>query len=77
MIVSISKGYQLTIPAAIRNELGVGIGSKLDVKKKDSKIILEPIKEDVDKVFEEAKKIKPRYKLTPKQMDELIENGIH
>ncbi|HII30040.1 hypothetical protein COT48_01455 [Candidatus Woesearchaeota archaeon CG08_land_8_20_14_0_20_47_9] len=77
MIVSISKGYQLTIPADIRNELGISIGSRLTLKKTESKIILEPIKENVEKVFEEAKRIKPKHKLTAKQMDKLIENEIH
>ena len=36
MIKTISKGYQLTIPADLRNELGMTIGSKVDIEKKNN-----------------------------------------
>jgi len=77
MIVSISKGYQLTIPAEIRNAFGLGTGSKVDVRKKDKKIIIEPIKEDIDQVFSDAKKIKPKHRLNAKQMDKLVEDAVY
>ena len=54
MIVSISKGYQLTIPAIIRNELDLGIGSYVDIKKENNKLIIEPIKEDLNKLFKKS-----------------------
>lgn len=77
MITSISKGYQLTIPADIRNELGLGIGSRVEITKKEQKIIIEPIKEDIEEIFKEAKRIKPKHRLTAEQMDKMIENEIH
>ena len=76
MIVTISKGQQITIPSELRKDLNLKVGSKVELIKKQNKIIIQPIEEDLDKLFEGAKKIKPKYKLTAKQMDELIENEI-
>lgn len=73
MIIKISKGQQITIPANIREELGLEIDSRIDLEVKDGSIIIKPIDEDLDKVFKKAKNIKPKYGLTPKQMDELNE----
>lgn len=73
MIVTISKGQQITIPADIRNEFGWDIGSKIEIEQKEGRIILKPIGEDLDKIFERAKKIKPKHRLTVKQMDDLNE----
>lgn len=73
MIVEMSKGRQITIPAKIRNELDLVTGSKLEIIKRDNEIVLKPIGDDLDKMFNEAKSIKPKHNLTPKQMDELNE----
>jgi len=73
MIVEMSKGRQITIPAEIRNALDLTTGSKLEVLKRENEIILRPIGEDLDKIFKEAKRIKPKHNLNPKQMDELNE----
>lgn len=73
MIVTVSKGQQITIPANIRNELGLDVGSKVEITKKDTKIIITPIGNDLDQVFEETKNIKPKFKLTAEQMDEINE----
>lgn len=77
MITTISKGQQITIPAEMRKKLKLTVGSKVELIRKENKIIIQPIGEDIDKLFANAKKIKPRHKLTAKQMDELIENEIH
>ncbi len=77
MIVTISKGQQITIPAEFRKELNLKIGSRVELIKKQNKIIIQPIEEDIEEVFEKAKHIKPKYNLTAEQMDELIENEIH
>lgn len=76
MIVTISKGQQLTIPAEFRKEFDFKAGSKVEVIKKQNKIIIQPLEEDLDKLFANAKNIKPKYRLTAKQMDELTENEI-
>ena len=76
MIVKVSKGQQITIPSKFRKELSLHVGSKVEMIKKGNKIIIQPIEEDLSKLFEEARKIKPKYKLTAKQMDELIEDEI-
>ena len=73
MITSISKGQQVTIPAEIRKKLGLDIGSKMEINQKNGKIILKPIGEGLEKIFKEAKKIKPKRNLTAEQMDELNE----
>ena len=73
MITTISKGQQITIPSKMRHELGLTIGSKVEIKRKNKSIVIKPIGEDLDKLFREAKNIKPKHNLTPKQMDELNE----
>lgn len=76
MIVTISKGQQITIPAELRKELNLRVGSKVEILKKQNKIIIQPIEEDLDKLFVNARKIKPKHKLSAKQMDELVEDEI-
>ena len=76
MITKISKGLQITIPAEFRNKLELEVGSKVEIDLEDSKIIISPIDEDLEKLFTEAKKTKPKLKLTVEQMDELAENGF-
>lgn len=76
MIVTISKGQQITIPSKLRNELGIGVGSKVEVEKIGNKVIIKPIEGDLHKLFKEAKKTKPKHKLTAKQMDKLVEDEI-
>ena len=73
MIVSVSKGQQITIPAEIRNHLGLNVGSRIDIEEKNGNIILKPIGEDLEKLFKETKNIKPKHRLTAEQMDELNE----
>lgn len=43
---------------------------------KGKQITMQPLQEDINQLFKNAKKIKPKYKLTTKQMDELIEREI-
>ncbi|MEK6984127.1 MAG: AbrB/MazE/SpoVT family DNA-binding domain-containing protein [Nanoarchaeota archaeon] len=73
MIVEMSKGRQITIPAKMRNELDLVMGSKLEITKRGDEIILKPLGDDLDKMFKEAKNVKPKHNLTAKQMDELNE----
>ncbi len=73
MIVEMSKGRQITIPAELRNEFELVTGSKLEITKKGSRIILKPIKENLHKMFKKSDKIKPKFNLNAKQMDELNE----
>jgi len=75
-IITISKGQQITIPAAYRHGLNLRVGSKVQLMRKHNRIILQPIEEDIDQLFKNAKKIKPKYHLTAKQMDDVVENEI-
>lgn len=73
VIVTISKGQQITIPAEFRKELKLKVGSRVELIKKKNKIVIQPIEEDLEDMFAKAKHIKPKYNLTAEQMDELNE----
>ncbi len=77
MIVKISKGQQITIPLEFRKELNLRSGNNIDIEKRGNSIIIKPIDEDLEELFEEAKKTKPKYKLSAKDIDKLVENEIH
>ncbi len=57
----------------MRNELGLDTGSKLEITERKGEIVLKPIGDDLDKVYAESDKIKPKHNLTPEQMDKLNE----
>lgn len=76
MITKITKGQQITIPSELRKKLNLKEGSKVEMIVKRKEIIIKPIEEDLEKLFEEAKNIKPKIHLTAKQIDELNENAI-
>lgn len=69
MLVQLSKGRQLTIPSEIRDALELDAGSKLEMTLKDKEIVLRPIGDDLKKLFDEAIRLNPKHKLTPKEMD--------
>ena len=73
MIVTISKGQQITIPADMRKKLKLKVGSRVELVGKENKIIIQPIEEDLEEMFANAKNIKPKHNLTAEQMDELNE----
>ena len=73
MILTISKGQQITIPAKMRKTLGLDVGRKLELIKTKEGIILKPISGNLDDLFRKAKGIKPKHDLTAKQMDEYNE----
>ncbi len=73
MIATISKGQQITIPASIREMLGLDVGSKVDVEYDEGKILITPLGEELGAAFAIAKKVKPKHKLNAEQMDKLNE----
>ncbi len=73
MIVELSKGRQITIPAEIREQLHLTIGSKLEITRRKDEIILKPLGEGLEQLFAEAKHIKPKHALSPEAMDKLNE----
>lgn len=76
MILTVSKGQQITIPANIREQWGLHPGSKVELAQEKGKIILQPLSEDINTLFKKAKQIKPKRHLTPAQMDELNERAF-
>ncbi len=73
MIATISKGQQITIPAIIREALGLDVGSKIEMERIGQKIILKPIGDDLGLLFEQAKKVKPKKHMTVEEMDTFTE----
>lgn len=73
MIATISKGQQITIPASMREALGLDVGSRIEIEQIGKKIVLKPLGDELESLFNESKMIKPRQKLTAQQMDELNE----
>ena len=73
MIVELSKGRQITIPAAMREKLKLEVGTKFEILRRKNEIVLKPLGRSLEKLFAEAKTIKPKHNLTPEQMDELNE----
>ena len=73
MIVTVSKGQQITIPADMRELLGLDVGSKVDVEYEEGKITLQPVGEELKEFFRQAKQWKPKRQLTAKQMDDFNE----
>lgn len=76
MIVKMSKGKQVTIPAEIRNRFDLIAGSKFEIYSKDSQIVLKPIGNGLNRMFRQAKWVKPKQNLNSKQMDELNERQL-
>jgi len=82
MLTKMSKGLQITIPASLRNELGIDEKTLLDIglDRKTKRIIIEPLKESSFKtLFAKWDKIKNR---TNKSVEELQreyerENMLH
>lgn len=76
MIVKISKGQQITIPSEYRKEFGWQVGSNVELTKEGNRVVLKPVGDDLQKLFRDAKNLKPKFKFTAKQMDEVVEREI-
>ncbi len=72
MILTISKGQQITIPADIRNHFGLDVGSKIEMETKNDTIVIRAIGEDLEKVFAATKHLKPKKHMTAEEMDEFV-----
>ena len=77
MIITISKGQQITIPSKIREELNLKEGTRLELDREGNNIIIKPIENNnLEDLFKESKTWKPKKQLTADQMDKLIEDGF-
>ena len=74
MIKRISKGYQITIPAEIRKQFSLTIGTPLDIESKEEEIVLRPlnIKKELERLFKAADKF-PRHALSPEDLEKMEE----
>lgn len=76
MLVKLTKGLQITIPAKIRNALEIEEGSVFDIGLDASKrrIVIEPIKEPSFKtLFAKWDKVKNRTKKSIKELEKEYE----
>ena len=68
-IVKVTRNYRITIPANIREELGIRVGDLLSVEVKGDRIILR-------KVIREIPTIRLGKELTINDIDRLIGDGL-
>lgn len=75
MIIKVSKGYQVTIPAKVRHKFGLDIGTSIDIEERGEEIVIKPLskvtKDELNRLFKES----DRYinYLTPEQLEEMEE----
>ncbi|MEK6983945.1 MAG: AbrB/MazE/SpoVT family DNA-binding domain-containing protein [Nanoarchaeota archaeon] len=74
MIKKISKGYRITIPAEIRKQFDLTIGTPIDIEVKKEEIIIKPFnaKKEMERLFEEADKL-PMHNLSPEDLEKMEE----
>ncbi len=71
MLVKISKGYQLTIPAGIRNKFGLKPGVDVEVNVKKNQIVITPLENvSIEDVFRRADTFKP-HNLSPHDLEKM------
>ena len=73
MIKKISKGYQLTIPAEIRKQFDLTIGTPVEIEIKKDEIIIKPFnaKKEMERLFKESEKFK--HNLSPQDLEKMEE----
>ena len=69
VLVKVTRNYQVTIPASVRERLGIRVGDLLSVEVNGDRIIPR-------KVVQEVPTIKLNRKLTIDDIDRLIEDGL-
>ncbi|MGC8606294.1 MAG: AbrB/MazE/SpoVT family DNA-binding domain-containing protein [Vulcanisaeta sp.] len=69
ILVKVTRNYQVTIPASVRERLGIKVGDLLSVEVDDDRIILR-------KVIQEIPMIRLGRELTISDIDRLIEEGL-
>jgi AbrB family looped-hinge helix DNA binding protein len=76
MIITISKGQQITIPSQVREALKLNVGTRLELEQKGKSLVLKPLDEDLEQLFKEAKKTKPKHNWSAEHMDKVIEDEL-
>ena len=74
MIIEVSKGQQISIPAKLREDLDLRPGTKLEIEKQGKGFYIEQIEDSWDDIFKEAEKYPCN--LSPEELDELFEEEI-
>ncbi|MEK6964570.1 MAG: AbrB/MazE/SpoVT family DNA-binding domain-containing protein [Nanoarchaeota archaeon] len=76
MLTTISKGSQVTIPAAWRKELDLKAGTRVEMEKEGNSIVIRPMDAGLKRAFEEAKHRKPKYGMTAEEMDKVFDEEL-
>ena len=71
MITKISKGYQITIPAKIRKQFDLTIGTPIEIEVKKEEILIKPFnaKKEMARLFKESEKFK--HNLSPEDLEKM------
>lgn len=77
MLIEMSKGKQLTLPAGLRAKYGLEEGSRMEVEDTGKGILIRPMENDLEEVFKATDGIKPAHNWDADEMDKEIENAIH
>lgn len=74
--VTVTRKFQVTIPRAVRDKLGIKVGDRLLVKVVGDSIVMEPVKPE--KAVEKLKGIAPRFLGGPQRVDavKLVESSL-
>ena len=71
MIVEISKGYQISVPASIRKKYNLEAGDKLELEDQDGKLLVTlPQEESWQEIWDEIDKTATEHQLTPEELDD-------
>lgn len=76
MLIEMSKGKQLTLPAKFRAKYGFKEGSRIEAEDTGKGILIKPMETDLEDVFKSTDGIKPVHKWTAEEMDKETENAI-
>ena len=69
MIVTMSKGFQISLPAHLRKKYGLKPGTRLHLQENGEELVLRPLTQPaLDKVFEEVLQRTP-HTLQPQELD--------
>ena len=67
-VIRVTRNYQITIPAEVRRRLGIRVGDRVLVEVEGDKIVIR-------KASEGLPRIRLGLRLTPEEIDRLVEEG--
>jgi AbrB family looped-hinge helix DNA binding protein len=68
-VVRVTRNYQVTIPAEVRRRLGIKVGDRVVVEVEGDRIVIRKAAGDLPR-------IRLGRRLTPEEIDKLVEEGV-